>query len=124
MPQLGALLLQSLHQVGVGVAERVDRDAGRKIEESPPVGREEIGAFAALESEVGARVCLHQGVAHGTTPKKPCPQRGSQGLAGGPNSLFGGGDGALPGPAPARSEERRVGEECVSTCRSRWWPSH
>src|SRR3546814_11879126 len=24
----------------------------------------------------------------------------------------------------ARSEERRVGEECVSTCRSRWWPYH
>src|SRR3546814_12918365 len=23
-----------------------------------------------------------------------------------------------------RSEERRVGEECVSTCRSRWWPYH
>src|SRR3546814_2030471 len=23
-----------------------------------------------------------------------------------------------------RSEERRVGQECVSTCRSRWWPSH
>src|SRR3546814_3219503 len=23
-----------------------------------------------------------------------------------------------------RSEERRVGKECVSTCRSRWWPSH
>src|SRR3546814_13465082 len=22
------------------------------------------------------------------------------------------------------SEERRVGKECVSTCRSRWWPSH
>src|SRR3546814_17815290 len=22
-----------------------------------------------------------------------------------------------------RSEERRVGKECVSTCRSRWWPS-
>src|SRR3546814_14498694 len=21
-----------------------------------------------------------------------------------------------------RSEERRVGKECVSTCRSRWWP--
>src|SRR3546814_14483963 len=26
--------------------------------------------------------------------------------------------------APARSEERRVGKECVSTCRSRWWPYH
>src|SRR3546814_11918684 len=32
-------------------------------------------------------------------------------------------------PAPrrlavARSEERRVGKECVSTCRSRWSPAH
>src|SRR3546814_21039305 len=25
---------------------------------------------------------------------------------------------------PTRSEERRVGKECVSTCRSRWWPYH
>src|SRR3546814_9402370 len=34
-----------------------------------------------------------------------------------------------PQPAPAmlrmdRSEERRVGKECVSTCRSRWSPYH
>src|SRR3546814_4811551 len=28
------------------------------------------------------------------------------------------------GQRPARSEERRVGKECVSTCRSRWWPYH
>src|SRR3546814_13656664 len=29
-----------------------------------------------------------------------------------------------PPPAPTyqRSEERRVGQECVSTCRTRWWP--
>src|SRR3546814_15463796 len=26
--------------------------------------------------------------------------------------------------ADARSEERRVGKECVSTCRSRWLPYH
>src|SRR3546814_14727200 len=26
--------------------------------------------------------------------------------------------------AAARSEERRVGKECVSTCRSRWSPDH
>src|SRR3546814_13982909 len=39
--------------------------------------------------------------------------------------------GAIPaGPAPqdvdatVRSEERRVGKECVSTCRSRWSPYH
>src|SRR3546814_9687239 len=29
----------------------------------------------------------------------------------------------LPATAP-RSEERRVGKECVSTCRSRWSPYH
>src|SRR3546814_14672088 len=29
-----------------------------------------------------------------------------------------------PGRFGARSEERRVGKECVSTCRSRWSPSH
>src|SRR3546814_20853410 len=43
-----------------------------------------------------------------------------------------GGDKALPylqsgaeeNPAMGRSEERRVGKECVSTCRSRWSPYH
>src|SRR3546814_9000767 len=29
-----------------------------------------------------------------------------------------------PPGSPARSEERRVGKECVSTCRSRWSPYH
>src|SRR3546814_14749444 len=28
------------------------------------------------------------------------------------------------GQAALRSEERRVGKECVSTCRSRWSPYH
>src|SRR3546814_15130441 len=27
-------------------------------------------------------------------------------------------------PTTRRSEERRVGKECVSTCRSRWSPDH
>src|SRR3546814_13083879 len=27
-------------------------------------------------------------------------------------------------PGESRSEERRVGKECVSTCRSRWSPVH
>src|SRR3546814_13324606 len=43
-------------------------------------------------------------------------------------SLFGAGEpwltGRLPVSHPIRSEERRVGKECVSTCRSRWSPSH
>src|SRR3546814_13161430 len=31
---------------------------------------------------------------------------------------------ALAGGTHRRSEERRVGKECVSTCRSRWSPYH
>src|SRR3546814_18773371 len=31
---------------------------------------------------------------------------------------------ALTLPLATRSEERRVGKECVSTCRSRWSPYH
>src|SRR3546814_8408183 len=32
--------------------------------------------------------------------------------------------GVLGGAEHLRSEERRVGKECVSTCRSRWSPYH
>src|SRR3546814_6998589 len=36
-----------------------------------------------------------------------------------------GGAGEIEGHPPhPRSEERRVGKECVSTCRSRWSPYH
>src|SRR3546814_20309758 len=46
--------------------------------------------------------------------------------------LFEAGDAVGPGHRPVnslvaivqRSEERRVGKECVSTCRSRWSPYH
>src|SRR3546814_8961425 len=31
---------------------------------------------------------------------------------------------AMQRPDPVRSEERRVGKECVSTCRSRWSTYH
>src|SRR3546814_17474344 len=43
-----------------------------------------------------------------------------------PDRHTGGTDPRLrPGAGPrARSEERRVGKECVSTCRSRWTPHH
>src|SRR3546814_6920184 len=33
-------------------------------------------------------------------------------------------DAGKAGPVEQRSEERRVGKECVSTCRSRWSPYH
>src|SRR3546814_15696185 len=39
---------------------------------------------------------------------------------------LGGGDErrAIFAAGSGRSEERSVGKECVSTCRSRWWPYH
>src|SRR3546814_11154951 len=39
-----------------------------------------------------------------------------------PHAKGGGAFGVLE--TTARSEERRVGKECVSTCRSRWSPDH
>src|SRR3546814_6764413 len=33
-------------------------------------------------------------------------------------------DGRIAAVGEARPEERRVGKECVSTCRARWSPSH
>src|SRR3546814_6199253 len=42
-----------------------------------------------------------------------------------PRGPDGGGVAAYPsGDNFGRSEERRVGKECVSTCRSRWSPYH
>src|SRR3546814_11290508 len=32
--------------------------------------------------------------------------------------------GVTEDPVPGRSGECSVGKECVSTCRSRWWPYH
>src|SRR3546814_18489932 len=45
--------------------------------------------------------------------------------AGEANDMIDSGATALGGRIPVnRSEERRVGKECVSTCRSRWSPYH
>src|SRR3546814_11113333 len=45
---------------------------------------------------------------HPQAPARPARKRGDR----------------KPRPLAHRSEERRVGKECVSTCRSRWSPYH
>src|SRR3546814_13825873 len=45
-------------------------------------------------------------------------------LAGGLYARIYAAQAAMAQPEEARSEERRVGKECVSTGRSRWAPSH
>src|SRR3546814_13597500 len=44
--------------------------------------------------------------------------------AGIPDILKGITQDVVPSPNVGRSAERRVGKECVSTCRSRWSPYH
>src|SRR3546814_7171931 len=44
--------------------------------------------------------------------------------AGAAAGAYAAGDGRAGHRQPGRSEERRVGKECVSTCRSRWSPYH
>src|SRR3546814_7944116 len=69
-----------------------------------------------LRNEIGALV--------GSSPNYPVnTSRGQrhhrQGVSGAAHCCW------LPGgPSSGRSEERRVGKECVSTCRSRWSPYH
>src|SRR3546814_5324208 len=87
---------QLLHLVERHVGGRIDGEADGRAAESQRIvdagGYRLVGRFAAAGERVGA---VHlQDQRHLT------------------------GEGVGPG----RSEERRVGKECVSTCRSRWWP--
>src|SRR3546814_3613527 len=63
-------------------------------------------------------VCLGLRFAQGTRPRPTHAGKHSRSVAqselGGSHSI----------QRTARSEERRVGKECVSTCRSRWSPYH
>src|SRR3546814_2576571 len=69
--------------------------------------------LAAAELRSGDGSAVHGGGARDGRPVRRT-ERGTLGI-GGP----------WPGAAaPFRSEERRVGKECVSTCRSRWSPYH
>src|SRR3546814_21187018 len=58
-------------------------------------------------------------------PDRRCGRRGrvSRRAGGIPHRRRGQARAACAAP-PRRSEERRVGKECVSTCRSRWSPYH
>src|SRR3546814_19505688 len=74
--------------------------AGVKLE-----GGEAMAETIAFLSARGIPVCAHVGL----TPQAV-------------NALGGYGARGKSEAAAERSEERRVGKECVSTCRSRWQP--
>src|SRR3546814_18611880 len=95
-------------------------------------------AFAAF---IGSRAiaALFAGRWHGNPRERSATLRAKTGLPppysawqsslsvtnwGDANKLSGPGHGIRQSASIARSEERRVGKECVSTCKSRWWPYH
>src|SRR3546814_3678552 len=61
----------------------------------------------------GFRKLARMGVAGGLARDRPQAE-----------ALHGVEAGGFQAPVVERSEERRVGKECVSTCRSRWSPYH
>src|SRR3546814_14439237 len=88
-------------------SERARSDGGSADDLSEVVSGERLG-----QQELSAcadRLLTHLGGGFGRDEPEayfvPCRPKGLQELA-------------------PRSEERRVGKECVGTCRFRWWPDH
>src|SRR3546814_19335936 len=70
------------------------------------------GATASTIAAAQATSLIESAVRSSTTASRPIPVLRKERWVG-------------PGaPTIMRSEERRVGKECVSTCRSRWSPYH
>src|SRR3546814_9846813 len=70
-------------------------------------------AYEMRISDWSSDVCSSDLLRHRDRPDKLAPSHRRQ------PALF-----LLLRPVGERSEERRVGKECVSTCRSRWSPYH
>src|SRR3546814_19595270 len=93
-------LLSAIHQLFLPAAKAMGR-----LFKIPPFefsGNATVPVRIIDDSQVANKICC--------SLSSYAPQRGS-GLAVTANSH-------------GRSEERRVGKECVSTCRSRWSPLH
>ena len=69
VPELLGLGLEHRHQVRMGVAEQGDRDAAAEVEIAAPGAIEQVGAFAALEGDLGPFVDRqqrrHRSIGHG-----------------------------------------------------------
>ena len=64
MPKPAGLVLERGDKAGMGVAESGHGDPAAEVQEPPPVGREEPGSLAFLESDVPVPIGRHQGGDH------------------------------------------------------------
>src|SRR3546814_16061780 len=86
-------------------------------------GLDQVGVFFGLGVEAPAGVLRLEQLAghHGAVDAGVFGDLANRSLQGAADDLHAM---LLVGIVDLRSEERRVGKECVSTCRSRWSPSH
>src|SRR3546814_20141163 len=82
-----------------------------------------------VDRDVGHEQAEHPGDGEDEAVPEPQQEAGGVGRDGGRHLLGAGGEACEEGKgeerlAHQRSAERRVGKECVSTCRSRWSPHH
>src|SRR3546814_18844116 len=105
-------------------ADRSDTTGG-SAQSSPGVSQS-VGAAPGVTGQSGSQsgdgavdVCGQSGSQSAAAAPGVCGQSGSQSTGAAPGVC--GQSGSQSG---SRSEERRVGKECVSTCRSRCAPYH
>src|SRR3546814_18225918 len=84
--------------------------------EGDEIGGGQRPEVTGTDAEIGLQVRRDDGI-HAT-------EQVGQEIAAGEGKQHAAGDKGRAGPQGARSEERRVGKECVSTCRYRWSPYH
>src|SRR3546814_16073170 len=90
-------------------------DGGRRAAEAALDLHRAAAELDATVAGTGCRVRLHSGIHSGVVLVSAGDLvRGRYEILGDATNIA----------AHLRSEERRVGKECVSTCRSRWSPSH
>src|SRR3546814_4379593 len=92
---------------------------------APLVPGDRPGDFAQALMDLGATVCTPRSPACAVCPvMADCAARGRSDIERLPVKPPKKAKPHRHGVAWWRSEERRVGKECVSTCRSRWSPYH
>src|SRR3546814_7125941 len=127
--------------IGRGIAERLHRDGHHVINlsrsrpadpfpaETWQVDLTDAEATAAVLQEVTARyevdhLVNNAGIVNAATLEETALDRFPQVNDLNLRAAVQCSQACLPAMQAKRSEERRVGKECVSTCRSRWSPYH
>src|SRR3546814_11782158 len=116
VPRLEALGASQLGLEGGAVREAATDALADRL--ATRLGRGRVRRYRPVDTHIPEQAQLELPAVDAPPPQPwPAPAPGEPPLR--PFWLF-----DPPQPIAVRSEERGVGQECVSTCRSRWSPSH